>query len=157
MLATMLLALAPAAMAGGPNSPVLVTTGAVIQSESSGEPIQVDPGAWLLFRTGNAVTDEFIDNLDSITIEILLDGESLEVETVIEDLGETCGVGGDPEACADAEVLWGYASSHPLSPGSVHTLTYRHTASEAGQDGFGNSWDAGVFFESTATLVAGGD
>jgi len=34
-------------------------------------------------------------------------------------------------------------------------LTYRHTASAAGQDGFGFSWEAGVIFESTGTLVAG--
>jgi hypothetical protein len=137
-----LLAVAPAAGARGPDSPLLVTTSQVIQSESTGDPIQVDSGTWLLFRTGFAVTDDHVSVLDDITLEIVLDGEALVVETATEDTPE-------------GTILWGYASSHPLDPVSAHTVTYRHLASAAGEDGFGFSWDAGVVFESTATLVVG--
>ncbi len=142
LLATGLLAGAPVAQAGGPNSPVMITTGQVLTSESSGEPIPVDPGAWLLFRTGFAVTDDRAEVLDTITFEIELDGEILALETAVEDTPE-------------ATILWAFASSNPLSPGSVHVVTYRHFASSAGEDGFGNSWGPGLVFEATGTLVAG--
>lgn len=136
------LLLAPAVGARGPNSPVLVTTAQVVESESSGTPIQVDAGTWLLFRTGQLVTDGQAAVLDTITLEIILDGEALAVETAIEDT-------------AEGTALSGYATSPPLSAGSLHTVTYRQTASEDGQDGFDNSWQAGVIFESTGTVVAG--
>src|SRR3990172_102869 len=107
VLAASLLAGAPVAQAGGPNSPLLITTGQVLGSESSGDPIQVDPGAWLLFRSGFSVTDDHASALETLTMEIVLDGEALAVETTIEDRP------------ADT-VLWGYASSPPLSPACVH-------------------------------------
>jgi len=145
LIGLLLLTAAPAAQAaGGLNSPVLITTGQVIQSETSGDPIQVDTGSWLLFRNGFSVSNENAEVLETITLEIVLDGELLAVETVTEPLGD------------DATVLWGYASSPPLSPGSMHTVTYRGSASEAGEDGFGGSWEQGILFEFTGTIVAGG-